>query len=64
MAGLFFSASSKALRRRDSDSPLCLLIISGPFNTKKNAPVSAATALANDVLPVPIIVIIIIVIII
>ena len=53
IAGEFFSASSKALRRFDSDSPASLDIISGPLIRKKNAPVSLATALAIKVLPVP-----------
>mmetsp|Transcript_16282 Transcript_16282/g.55295 ORF Transcript_16282/g.55295 Transcript_16282/m.55295 type:complete len:265 (+) Transcript_16282:954-1748(+) len=53
MAGAFFSASSKALRRLDSDSPAILLIISGPLMRKKKAPVSLATARAMSVLPEP-----------
>ncbi|CCF39115.1 cell division control protein 48 [Colletotrichum higginsianum] len=53
MAGEFFSASSKALRRFDSDSPAILDMISGPLIRKKKAPVSLATALAINVLPVP-----------
>mmetsp|Transcript_12904 Transcript_12904/g.11694 ORF Transcript_12904/g.11694 Transcript_12904/m.11694 type:complete len:207 (+) Transcript_12904:1218-1838(+) len=53
IAGAFFSASSKALRRLASDSPAILDMISGPFIKKKNAPVSLATALAISVLPVP-----------
>jgi hypothetical protein len=53
MAGEFFSASSKALRRLLSDSPAILLIISGPLMRKKKAPVSLATARAIIVLPVP-----------
>ena len=53
IAGEFFSASSNALRRFDSDSPAILLMISGPLIRKKNAPVSLATARAISVLPVP-----------
>ena len=53
MAGEFFSASSKAFLRLDSDSPANLLIISGPLMRKKKAPVSLATARAIRVLPVP-----------
>mmetsp|Transcript_11930 Transcript_11930/g.19425 ORF Transcript_11930/g.19425 Transcript_11930/m.19425 type:complete len:240 (-) Transcript_11930:462-1181(-) len=53
MAGEFFSASSKALRRLDSDSPDILDIISGPLIKKKKAPVSLATALARRVFPEP-----------
>lgn len=53
MAGEFFSASSNAFLRLDSDSPASLLIISGPLIRKKNAPVSLATARAISVLPVP-----------
>mmetsp|Transcript_28922 Transcript_28922/g.62308 ORF Transcript_28922/g.62308 Transcript_28922/m.62308 type:complete len:312 (-) Transcript_28922:714-1649(-) len=53
IAGAFFSASSKALRRLDSDSPASLDMISGPFSKKKYAPVSAATAFAIIVLPEP-----------
>ena len=53
IAGEFFSASSKALRRLLSDSPASLLMISGPLMRKKKAPVSLATALAMRVLPVP-----------
>lgn len=49
MAGLFFSASSKALRKLLSLSPAILLIISGPLMRKKNAPVSFATARAISV---------------
>lgn len=51
MAGAFFSASSKALRKLLSDSPASLDMISGPLMRKKNAPVSFATALAMSVLP-------------
>ena len=51
--GEFFSASSKAFLKFDSDSPANLDIISGPLMRKKNAPVSLATALARRVLPVP-----------
>ena len=51
--GAFFSAVSNALRKLLSDSPASLLIISGPFIKKKNAPVSLATARAIRVLPVP-----------
>lgn len=50
--GEFFSASSKAFLKFDSDSPANLLIISGPLIRKKNAPVSFATARAIKVLPV------------
>mmetsp|Transcript_63553 Transcript_63553/g.132295 ORF Transcript_63553/g.132295 Transcript_63553/m.132295 type:complete len:306 (-) Transcript_63553:625-1542(-) len=53
MAGAFFSASSKALRRLASLSPAILDMISGPLMRKKNAPVSLATALAIRVLPEP-----------
>ena len=53
IAGEFFSASSKALRKFDSLSPAILLMISGPLMRKKNAPVSFATARAISVLPVP-----------
>ncbi len=49
--GEFFSASSKAFLKFDSDSPANLLIISGPLIRKKNAPVSFATARAIKVLP-------------
>ena len=51
MAGAFFSASSKALRRLLSDSPASLDMISGPLMRKKKAPVSFATALAIKVFP-------------
>mmetsp|Transcript_5359 Transcript_5359/g.16900 ORF Transcript_5359/g.16900 Transcript_5359/m.16900 type:complete len:306 (-) Transcript_5359:660-1577(-) len=53
IAGEFFSASSKALRKLDSDSPAILDMISGPLIKKKNAPVSFATARAISVLPDP-----------
>ena len=53
IAGAFFSASSNALRRFDSDSPASLDMISGPLMRKKKAPVSFATALAMSVLPEP-----------
>mmetsp|Transcript_18659 Transcript_18659/g.53795 ORF Transcript_18659/g.53795 Transcript_18659/m.53795 type:complete len:207 (-) Transcript_18659:389-1009(-) len=53
MAGAFFSASSNALRRFDSDSPAILDMISGPLIKKKNAPVSLATARAMRVFPEP-----------
>mmetsp|Transcript_34392 Transcript_34392/g.110519 ORF Transcript_34392/g.110519 Transcript_34392/m.110519 type:complete len:277 (-) Transcript_34392:715-1545(-) len=53
MAGEFFSASSKALRRFDSDSPAIFDMISGPFMRKKKAPVSLATARAIRVFPEP-----------
>ena len=53
IAGEFFSASSKAFRRLDSDSPASLDMISGPLIRKKNAPVSLATARAMRVLPEP-----------
>ena len=51
IAGEFFSASSKALRRLLSLSPASLDMISGPLIKKKNAPVSLATALAIKVFP-------------
>mmetsp|Transcript_30127 Transcript_30127/g.84150 ORF Transcript_30127/g.84150 Transcript_30127/m.84150 type:complete len:306 (-) Transcript_30127:812-1729(-) len=53
MAGAFFAASSKTLRRLDSLSPASLDMTSGPFMRTKNAPVSFATALAMRVLPQP-----------
>mmetsp|Transcript_28921 Transcript_28921/g.62302 ORF Transcript_28921/g.62302 Transcript_28921/m.62302 type:complete len:272 (-) Transcript_28921:578-1393(-) len=53
IAGAFFSASSKALRRLDSDSPAILDMISGPLIRKKKAPVSLATARAMRVFPDP-----------
>mmetsp|Transcript_22248 Transcript_22248/g.71608 ORF Transcript_22248/g.71608 Transcript_22248/m.71608 type:complete len:371 (-) Transcript_22248:425-1537(-) len=53
MAGAFFSASSNTLRRLLSLSPVILDMISGPFTTKKKAPVSLATARAISVLPDP-----------
>mmetsp|Transcript_129858 Transcript_129858/g.183113 ORF Transcript_129858/g.183113 Transcript_129858/m.183113 type:complete len:256 (-) Transcript_129858:176-943(-) len=53
MAGAFFSASSKALRRLASLSPAILDMISGPLMRKKKAPVSLATARAIRVLPDP-----------
>ena len=53
MAGLFFSASSKAFLKLLSDSPANLDMISGPLMRKKKAPVSLATARAIKVLPVP-----------
>ena len=53
IAGEFFSASSKALRRFDSDSPASFDMISGPLIRKKKAPVSFATARAISVLPEP-----------
>mmetsp|Transcript_22874 Transcript_22874/g.71696 ORF Transcript_22874/g.71696 Transcript_22874/m.71696 type:complete len:265 (+) Transcript_22874:316-1110(+) len=53
IAGEFFSASSKALRRFDSDSPAILDMISGPLIRKKKAPVSLATARAMSVFPEP-----------
>mmetsp|Transcript_41125 Transcript_41125/g.94837 ORF Transcript_41125/g.94837 Transcript_41125/m.94837 type:complete len:265 (-) Transcript_41125:985-1779(-) len=53
IAGAFFSASSKALRRFDSDSPAIFDMISGPLIRKKKAPVSLATARAMRVLPEP-----------
>mmetsp|Transcript_63071 Transcript_63071/g.167230 ORF Transcript_63071/g.167230 Transcript_63071/m.167230 type:complete len:213 (+) Transcript_63071:802-1440(+) len=53
IAGAFFSASSKALRRLDSASPAILDMISGPLIKKKKAPVSFATALAMRVFPLP-----------
>ncbi|CAL6335345.1 unnamed protein product [Bathycoccus prasinos] len=49
----FFSASSKAFLKLDSDSPANLDMISGPLIKKKNAPVSFATALAIKVFPEP-----------
>ena len=51
MAGAFFSASSKAFLKFDSDSPAIFDMISGPFIRKKKAPVSLATARAIKVLP-------------
>ena len=51
--GEFFSASSNAFLKLDSDSPASLDMISGPLIRKKNAPVSLATALASRVFPVP-----------
>ena len=53
IAGEFFSASSKALRKFDSDSPAIFDMISGPLMRKKKAPVSLATARAMSVLPLP-----------
>mmetsp|Transcript_2596 Transcript_2596/g.7813 ORF Transcript_2596/g.7813 Transcript_2596/m.7813 type:complete len:376 (+) Transcript_2596:1351-2478(+) len=53
MAGAFFSASSKALRRLPSASPAIFDMISGPLIRKKNAPVSFATARAMSVFPLP-----------
>lgn len=53
MAGLFFSASSKAFLRFPSAYPAIFDIISGPLIRKKNAPVSFATALAISVFPEP-----------
>mmetsp|Transcript_2893 Transcript_2893/g.6567 ORF Transcript_2893/g.6567 Transcript_2893/m.6567 type:complete len:265 (+) Transcript_2893:1021-1815(+) len=53
IAGEFFSASSKALRRLLSASPAILDMISGPLMRKKKAPVSLATARAIRVLPLP-----------
>lgn len=53
MAGLFFSAYSKALRKFPYASPAIFDIIYGPLIKKKNAPVSLATALAIKVLPDP-----------
>lgn len=53
IAGLFFSASSKAFLRFPSASPAILDIISGPLIKKKKAPVSFATALAIKVFPEP-----------
>ncbi|GMS81473.1 hypothetical protein PENTCL1PPCAC_3648 [Pristionchus entomophagus] len=53
MAGEFFSHSSNAFLRLDSDSPASFDMISGPESRKKNAPVSLATARAMSVLPVP-----------
>ena len=46
-----FSASSKAFRKFDSDSPANFDMISGPLIRKKKAPVSFATARAISVLP-------------
>ena len=51
--GEFFSASSKAFLRLDSDSPASLDMISGPLMRKKKAPVSLATARAISVFPEP-----------
>mmetsp|Transcript_85012 Transcript_85012/g.182211 ORF Transcript_85012/g.182211 Transcript_85012/m.182211 type:complete len:202 (-) Transcript_85012:798-1403(-) len=53
MAGAFFSASSKALRKFDSASPAIFDITSGPLMRKKKAPVSLATARAISVFPLP-----------
>mmetsp|Transcript_25123 Transcript_25123/g.99975 ORF Transcript_25123/g.99975 Transcript_25123/m.99975 type:complete len:306 (+) Transcript_25123:1398-2315(+) len=53
IAGEFFSASSNALRRFDSDSPAIFDMISGPLMRKKKAPVSFATARAIRVFPDP-----------
>ncbi len=53
IAGLFFSASSKAFLRFPSASPAILDIISGPLIKKKKAPVQLATALAIRVFPDP-----------
>mmetsp|Transcript_5863 Transcript_5863/g.11574 ORF Transcript_5863/g.11574 Transcript_5863/m.11574 type:complete len:205 (-) Transcript_5863:862-1476(-) len=53
MEGAFFSASSNAFRRFDSDSPASLDMISGPLMRKKKAPVSLATARAIRVFPLP-----------
>ena len=53
IAGEFFSASSKALRRLLSLSPAILLIIYGPLIRKKKVPVSLAAARAIKVFPVP-----------
>mmetsp|Transcript_8630 Transcript_8630/g.23424 ORF Transcript_8630/g.23424 Transcript_8630/m.23424 type:complete len:212 (-) Transcript_8630:770-1405(-) len=53
IAGEFFSASSNAFLRLDSDSPASLLMISGPLIRKKKAPVSLATARAISVFPDP-----------
>ena len=53
MAGAFFSASSKAFLKLDSDSPAIFDMTSGPLIKKKKAPVSLATALAIKILPVP-----------
>jgi hypothetical protein len=53
MAGEFFAHSLNARRRLASDSPLILLMISGPLMRKKNTPVSLDTALAIIVLPEP-----------
>ena len=52
--GAFFSASSKALRRLDSDSAASFEMISGPLMRKKKAPVSLATARAIRVFPEPV----------
>lgn len=53
IAGLFFSASSKAFLRFPSAYPAIFDIISGPLMRKKKAPVSLATALAMRVFPEP-----------
>ena len=53
IAGLFFSASSKAFLRLPSASPAIFDIIYGPLIKKKKAPVSLATALAMSVFPEP-----------
>ena len=53
IAGLFFSAYSKAFLKLPSASPAIFDMISGPLIKKKKAPVSFATALAIKVLPDP-----------
>ncbi len=53
IAGLFFSAYSKAFLRFPSASPAIFDMIYGPLIKKKNAPVSLATALAINVFPDP-----------
>lgn len=53
IAGLCFSAYSKAFLKLPSAYPAILDIIYGPFIKKKNAPVSFATARAINVFPEP-----------
>ena len=53
IAGAFFPAPSKALRRLDSASPAIFDMISRPLIMKKKAPVSFATARVLRVFPLP-----------
>lgn len=53
IAGLCFSAYSKAFLKFPSASPAIFDMISGPLMRKKNAPVSLATARAIKVFPDP-----------
>jgi len=53
IAGLCFSAYSKAFLKFPSAYPAIFDIIYGPFIKKKNAPVSLATARAINVFPEP-----------